>query len=178
MQKRIAIPLALVLLCVPGWVQAATTQETAGTEKTKNEATAPATAYRLDFSLNESEEGKKVNTRQYSMNLQPNNPESLKIGSRVPVESEQGKFQYLDIGTNIKSRLIERDNGLDLSVWADESSIAFAEPSGRLRQPIVRQLSIEAGTIVTLGKPVLIGSVDDPGSKRQFQLEFTVTKLK
>jgi len=28
------------------------------------------------------------------------------------------------------------------------------------------------------GKAMVIGSVDDPNSKRQFQLEVTVTKLK
>jgi hypothetical protein len=28
------------------------------------------------------------------------------------------------------------------------------------------------------GKPMVVGSVDDPNSKREFQLEVTVTKLK
>jgi len=29
-----------------------------------------------------------------------------------------------------------------------------------------------------MGKPLVVGSVDDPSSKKQFQLEVTVTKLK
>jgi hypothetical protein len=32
--------------------------------------------------------------------------------------------------------------------------------------------------VALLGKPMLLGSVDDPNSKRQFQLEVTVTKLR
>jgi hypothetical protein len=32
--------------------------------------------------------------------------------------------------------------------------------------------------LLVVGKPIVIGSVDDPNSNRQFQLEVTVTKLK
>jgi hypothetical protein len=32
--------------------------------------------------------------------------------------------------------------------------------------------------VVVLDKPMLMGVVDDPNSKRQFQLEVTVTKLR
>jgi hypothetical protein len=37
---------------------------------------------------------------------------------------------------------------------------------------------ISGSTLVISDKPVIIGSVDDPNSKRQFQLEVTVTKLR
>jgi len=45
-------------------------------------------------------------------------------------------------------------------------------------RPVLRQLKIESSTIGIPGKPLIIGSVDDPGSKKQFQLEVTVTKLR
>ena len=38
-------------------------------------------------------------------------------------------------------------------------------------RPIIRQIKITASTSLVLGKPMLIGSMDDPNSKRQFQLE-------
>jgi hypothetical protein len=44
--------------------------------------------------------------------------------------------------------------------------------------PIVRQIKISGSTLLVVAKPILIGSMDDPNSKRQFQLEVTVTKLK
>ncbi len=44
--------------------------------------------------------------------------------------------------------------------------------------PVVRQIKISGDTLLVVGKPIVIGSVDDPNSKRQFQLEVTVTKLK
>jgi hypothetical protein len=43
---------------------------------------------------------------------------------------------------------------------------------------VIRQLKINASTLVLLGKPMVVGIVDDPNSKRQFQLEVTVTKLR
>jgi hypothetical protein len=44
--------------------------------------------------------------------------------------------------------------------------------------PVVRQIKISGDTLLVVGKPIMIGSADDPNSKRQFQLEVTVTKLK
>jgi hypothetical protein len=44
--------------------------------------------------------------------------------------------------------------------------------------PLLRQLRINASTVAMPGKPTVIGVVDDPNSKRQFQLEVTVTKLR
>jgi hypothetical protein len=43
---------------------------------------------------------------------------------------------------------------------------------------VLRQLSIQSATEITLGKSTILGTVDDPDSKRQFRLEVTVTKLK
>src|ERR1700678_2557190 len=74
----------------------------------------PVHAYRLDFSLNELEGEKKINTRHYSMNLNvPGDRQDIKIGTRVPVASASfpasapsgsvvsTEFQYLDVGTHI-----------------------------------------------------------------------------
>jgi hypothetical protein len=51
------------------------------------------------------------------------------------------------------------------------------ETSG-LSDPVIRQIKMSGSTVVTPGKPIVIGSADDPTSNRQFQLEVTVTKLR
>jgi hypothetical protein len=136
-------------------------------------------AYRLDFSLNELEEGKKINTRQYSLNLNSGSSNELQIGTRVPVGTKQGEFHYVDVGTSIWSRIEDRNGSIALSVRAEISNFASPEqnhdPGGL---PVLRQLKIGADTLALLGKPMLVGIVDDPNSKRQFQLEVTVTKLR
>jgi len=136
----------------------------------------PVHAYRLDFSVRELEEGKTINTRQYSLNLNADDPNEIKIGTRVPVESGQGQYQYIDVGTSIWCRIGERSDGIPVSVKAEISN--FAIPDHESGHPVIRQLKINASTLALLGKPMIIGSVDDPNSKRQFQLEVTVTKLK
>ena len=90
------------------------------------------------------------------------------------------QLEYLDVGTNIGCRLHDSTelrslaNDVSLNVKADVSNLA-SEQRG---QPVIRQLRIEASTIVELRKTTVVGIVDDPNSKRQFQLEVTVTRLK
>lgn len=173
MFKRMLVAATLILALTPAGISNASAQDSpkAETEKTVN-------AYRLDFSVNEFEDGKKINTRQYSMNLNADDSNEIKIGTRVPVESKQGEFQYLDVGTNIWCRIGERANGLPLSVRAEISNFAMPDQQNQVGRPVLRQLSIKASTVAQLGKPMVVGSVDDPNSKRQFQLEVTVTKLR
>ena len=177
MFKKTLATATLILALVVGGIGNASAQDSTSpkaapeTEKTIN-------AYRLDFSVNEFEDGKKINTRQYAMNLNAEDANEIKIGTRVPVESKQGEFQYLDVGTNIWCRIGERANGLPLSVRAEISNFAMPDQQAQQARPVLRQLSIRASTVAQLGKPMVVGSVDDPNSRRQFQLEVTVTKLK
>jgi hypothetical protein len=168
---------------------AACAQDAATGEKAKAETKAdaesaaerarPVHAYRLDFSVNELEDGKKINSRQYSLNLNADDANEVKIGTRVPIDAGQGTFQYLDVGTNIWARIGERSDGVSLSVRAENSNLAVPKQGELLAErPVIRQLKINASTLALLGKPMIVGSVDDPNSKRQFQLEVTVTKLK
>src|SRR3954462_14496753 len=151
----------------------------------KEEARQIPNAYRLDYSVNELEDGKKINTRQYSMNLSvmvgrssDGDENSIKIGARVPVEAKNGEFQYLDIGTNIWSRLHLHGDTLKLEVRAHFTNIAGTDQPSQQLHPVVRQVQINGSPIVLPGKPMGMGVVDDPTSKKQFQLEVTVTKLK
>jgi 3D (Asp-Asp-Asp) domain-containing protein len=180
MFKKTVIAAALILtLMIAGDFRKASAQDSSAS-KSAPEAERAVNAYRLDFSVNEIEDGKKINARQYSMNLNAEDANEIKIGTRVPVESKQGEFTYLDVGTSIWCRIGERSNGLALSVRAEISNFAMPMPEQQehANHPVLRQLSIRASTAAQLGKPIVIGSVDDPNSKRQFQLEVTVTKLK
>ena len=134
-------------------------------------------AYRVDFSVNELEAGKKVNSRNYSMNLTSGERNELKIVTRVPVASSQNTFQYMDVGTSINCMLQDRGDELALYVHSDFSNLSTPGEQ-HSSQPIVRQININGSTLASLGKPIVIGSVDDPNSNREFQLEATVTRLK
>jgi len=158
------------------------------------DASEPRHAYRVDFLISELEDGKKINTRQYALNLNAGDGDQLKVGTRVPVEVKQGEIQYLDVGTTVWCRLRDRsynepsEHGLrDLSwlgsdvmlnLTAEISNFAVPDQQGASMRPAIRQMKIEGSTIAVLGKQMVVGSVDDPNSRRQYQLAITVTRLK
>src|SRR5215475_4392478 len=133
--------------------------------KESSTATEESDAYRLEISFNELEDGKKLNTRHYSVNLTGGRPNEIKIGTRVPVVSANcgsassgsasEQYQYLDLGTHIWAQLIGRSN--ELHITGDISSLdtsAGPEASSRLG-PVIRQIKIEGSTAVVLGKPII-----------------------
>jgi hypothetical protein len=192
MRKTIAVWTIAILGFMTCWGAAGYTQnaaqarnEKARTETKENvespaaaEREKPVHAYRLDFSVNELEDGKKINSRQYSLNLNADDANEVKIGTRVPVDSGHEQFQYLDVGTSIWCRIGERSEGIPMAVRADISNFAIPDQGTHESRPVIRQFKINASTLALPGKPMVVGSVDDPNSRRQFQLEVTVTKLK
>jgi hypothetical protein len=149
--------------------------------------------YRLDFAFNEMEDGKKTNTRRYSMNLTAGSADEIRIGTRVPVpagppQAQPGtnalvntQIQYMDVGTRIWANLRRHGEGVQLEVRSEISNLDSTERHDRNTgwlPPVVRQINISGSTLLVTGKPILIGSMDDPNSVRQFQLEVTATKLR
>lgn len=148
--------------------------------------------YKIDISLNEFEDGKRINTRSYTANAEENGGTSVaKLGDRVPIvtgsaapgSGQSPMFQYLDVGLNISCYIRDRHGRgrLGLTVAVDQSSVTFADQKV-LRtapdQPVIRQMKMENTAFVTLGKPTLIASVDDPGKpNHKYTVEATVTKL-
>lgn len=182
MKKSTLATTLTLMMVVAAAVRISPAQES-GAAKAGEAERAP-NAYRLDFTVSELEDGKKINSRQYSMNLKSPDANEIKIGTRVPVEVKQSEIQYLDVGTNIWCRLKDQadvaslGNNVMLNVRAELSNFAVPEQQGQNMRPTIRQMKIESSTVAMIGKPMVIGSVDDPNSRRQFQLEVAVTRLR
>jgi hypothetical protein len=136
----VLIVTAIALCCGSTLARAQETSGTAKPEKATSDESKPKAdqrsksiqPYRLDFSLNEIQEGKKINTRHYSMSLTGDGPNEIKIGTRVPVPTfESGgnpvQYQYMDLGINIWASLREVGDELQTQVRS-ESSWAKAPP--------------------------------------------------
>ncbi len=188
MRKRTGSILA-VILCVLCCGASLTRAQEAPNES-KPAKTKVVQAYRLDFSFSELEGEKKINTRHYSMDLTSGQTNDIKIGSRVPVttfvnnkDSGPGtQYQYIDVGTNINAQLrpIPNSDEEELVVRSEISSLDPSPEGGSWPNvgPVIRQIKITGSTILVEGKPLMVGSMDDPTSKREFELEVTVTKLR
>ncbi len=152
----------------------------AAQENMRNERSRPVQPYRLDFTFNELENGKKINTRHCSMNLTAGNTNEIKIGTRVPVSTTGSQFQYMDVGTNIWANLRELGNDLQLEVRSDVSNLDMSSTRDHSTNspPIVRQIQLSGKTLLVVGKPMTIGTIDDPNSNHEFQLEVIATKLR
>ena len=137
LKKMLAIATLTAALTTAAGVGQLRAQESTPA-KPAPEATEPGHAYKLDFSVIEIDDGKKVNSRQYSMNLSTGDANEVKIGTRVPVEAKQGEFQYIDVGTSIWCRLRDRKdvawlgNDVLLNLRAEISNFALPEQSRRL----------------------------------------------
>jgi hypothetical protein len=162
-------------------------ENTPSAPSAKPERSKAVQPYRLDFAVNELQDGNKVNSRHYSMDLTTGSADEIKIGTRVPVPTgphgtgvSPTSFQYMDVGTTIWALLRESGDDWQLQVKSEISDIDKSprNDQGAELGPIVRQMKIEGSTLLVTGKPMVIGTLDDPNSRRQFQLEVTATRLR
>jgi type II secretory pathway component GspD/PulD (secretin) len=152
-------------------------------QKLITELDRPRKTYRLTYTINESDEGKRIGTQHFSMLVVSGQRTTLKQGSKVPVETgsynsgsagTQNQFTYLDIGLNLDATLDESVNGVRLRSKTEQSSIAAEKSTVGPDDPIVRQTVLEGTSILTPGKSLTLGSVDVPGSTRHLDIEVTM----
>ena len=178
-RRAVWIVAAVITLC---GLTMAHAQEASKTDSDNNKTKAerpnqPVHAYRVDFSINEMEAGKKINTRHYTLNENSGAYTMLSISSRVSVATPEMPHDTLEIGTHINCSVKELGEDIALDVHSDFSNF-FSPDEQHSTRPVFRHVDINGSTLATPGKPVVIGALDDPSSDRQFQLEATVTRLK
>jgi hypothetical protein len=169
--------IALVAFCVALIPSAATSQQ----EKPKDEATSvqrPLAAYRIEINVQEMEAGKAVNSRKYMMVVADNDRGKIRVGNRVPWQSSAGTYQYQDVGMNIDCRPKQLDENLQLYTSVEFSSLAGEPQQAPSFNPVFRMDRTEVESVVTLGKPTLVATMDDVISNRHIEIEATVTKVK
>jgi len=144
-------------------------------------------SYRLTYTFTELDGNKSIGTQHFTMIVVSGERTTLKQGSKVPIVTgsyDVGKSQtqtqmtYLDIGLNFDVALDESVNGVRLRSKVEQSSIA-EQPSGIGPQdPIVRQTVLQGTSFLTEGKPLVLGSLDIPGSTRRMDVEVMIEAVK
>jgi hypothetical protein len=140
--------------------------------------------YKIDFKLYEQEDGKRINQREYSMVVaapsRGSSQGSVRIGTRVPVSYEEKKTTYMNVGLELIYRLSQDEDKVWANIDVDINSFALPEQNADPRvggMPILRNSHLTVETSVTPGKPQVVSSIDDPGSKKRTLVEVTATKL-
>ncbi|MGD0293985.1 MAG: hypothetical protein ABSB30_09040 [Terracidiphilus sp.] len=169
--------IALVLSCCGARVFAQADTTTPKASETKIE-TAPTT-YRLTYTLTEMDGNKHLGTQHFALTVTPGKDGRIRLGSKVPVATESSnpaslaptQVQYLDVGLNISARIREIAASVSLDSNVEQSSVSEEQSSVGRNDPVIRQARLDNTALLTPGKPVMLGSLDVPGSTRHLDVE-------
>jgi type II secretory pathway component GspD/PulD (secretin) len=136
--------------------------------------------YRLTYTITESDGGKRGGAQRFTLVVVPGGKASLKQGNRVPIvtgSTEAGssvqntQVQYLDVGLNIDASLEGSADGLRLRSKIEQSGVSEEKSGLGVQDPVVRQSTVEGTSVLVQGKPLILGSLDVPGSTRHLEIE-------
>lgn len=157
-----------------------TAEDVAQAQKLIAELDRPRARYRLTYTFTEKDGGRTVGTRRVSMIVLSGSKSTLKMGSRVPVvtgstgtdtKSPETNVQYIDVGLNIDATLEGRADDLGLRTKVEQSGVADEKPTASAQDPIIRQTTLESSAALTQDKPLLLGSLDMPGTTHLQEVE-------
>ena len=146
----------------------------------------PKKTYRLIYTLTEMDAGKRVGVQHFAMIVVTGQRTTLKQGSKIPVvtgsynpgtSNAQTQVTYLDIGMNFDATLDEFVNGVRLRTKVEQLGIGEEKSGLGAQDPIVRQTALEGTSFLTPGKPLMLGSVDIPGSTRHQDVEVVLEQV-
>jgi type II secretory pathway component GspD/PulD (secretin) len=166
----------------------ASADQLAQAQKIINDLDRAKSTYRLTYTFTEIDGGKRVGTQHYSMIVIAGQRTVMKQGNKVPIAtgsfSEKGsseaqtQFTYLDVGMNFDATLDPYANGARLRTKVEQLGVAEQVSGVGLQDPIIRQSQLEGTAFLTPGKPVILGSMDVPGSTRHLDIEVVMEALK
>lgn len=126
--------------------------------------------------------GKVTNSRTYASLIATHGDRALAIarirsGDRIPIQTELGKYEYVDVGTNIDAvQASVQDSQLSMHISAESSSaVKTSDPLHLL--PLLRSTRWEANVAVPLDKPTIIFSSDNVSDTGKTELELTATQI-
>lgn len=144
-------------------------------------------AYRLTYTITELDGNKTISTQHLSMVVADGQHTSMKEGNKIPVatgsyttdnSTSQTQFTYLYVGMNFDSSIEEVANGVRLQSKVEQSSLGQPSTIAGVQEPVVRQTVLQGTSFLTLGKPVMLGSVDVPNSTHHFDIAVVLEDVK
>jgi len=134
--------------------------------------------YRLTYTINEFDSSKKIGEQHFSVVVASGGKTEMKQVSKVPImvgntTDKGGDIQYEDVGLSITASVDGYSDSVRLRSKVEESTIAEEKTvvSNNTGNPVIRETSLEGSAILVQGKPLLLGSLDTPGSTRHQEVE-------
>jgi type II secretory pathway component GspD/PulD (secretin) len=172
-------------------VMRGTNEQIALAQKIVNELDRPKKTYRLTYSITEIDGGKRIGVQHFSMVVTEGQRAVMKQGNKVPIitgtynngttgsgpQGVESQVTFIDVGMNFDATLDPYGNGARLKSKVEQLGIADERSGVGPQDPIVRQTTVEGTAFLTAGKPVVLGSVDIPGSTRHLDVDVMIEPI-
>jgi type II secretory pathway component GspD/PulD (secretin) len=158
-----------------------TADEIAMAQKLIADLDKPRKIYRLTYTITDGDLPAKID-QHYMLIVASGDKTVFKQGDRVPIitgrtgdkdnpAQPSSQVQYVDVGINIDATLTTSADALMLSTKFELSSVA--NPTGGLSagDPDIRQTVLQETSTLTPDKPLVLGSLDLPGTTRSQQIQ-------
>lgn len=159
----------------------ATTEDMEIAQKLIADLDQPRKLYRLTYTITDIDSGKRIGSQQFTLLVTSGEKSTFKQGSRVPIvtgttfgETQNTQVQYLDVGLAIEASVSGSPDSLNVHTKIEESSLAEERPVTTAQDPVVRQTVFDETSQLAHGKPLVLGSLDLPGTTRSQQIEVVV----
>jgi hypothetical protein len=132
--------------------------------------------YRLTYTITETDSGQPSGKQHVTLVVASGGKTDVKQGSKVPLvigvyhQGEQpphSEVQYQDVGLEIEATI----DGVRLRSRIAQSSVSDEKSGIGLQDPVFRQTTLDATATLAPGKPLILGSLDIPGTNRHQQVE-------
>ncbi len=164
-----------------------TADEQAEAQRLIGELDRPRESYRLTYTLTDYDGSKSGPAQRVSLILRNGSKATLKQGTRVPIvtggtaadyKAPDTQVQYIDIGLNIDAIITGTPGALSLETRIEQSSLAGDKSIAVAPDPVIQQTTLNEVAQIAAGKPLLLGSLDLPGSTHHLQVEIVVEPLR
>ncbi len=134
--------------------------------------------YRLTYTITDIDGGKRTGSQKFTLLVTSGERSTFKQGSRVPImtgtfegQPAGTQMQYQDIGLNIEARVNGSPDTLTLQTKIEQSSLAEERPGAASQDPVVRQTVLDESSVLSQDKPLILGTLDLPGTTRSQEIE-------
>lgn len=140
----------------------------------------PKKIYRLTYKITETDDSKPTGTQRFSLIVASGGKTDLKQGNKIPIvtgtgeagsSTQSSQVQYLDLGMNIEATVDGSQDGARLHTKVELLGLAEEKSGVGTQDPVIRQTVLEGTSVLAQGKPLVLGSLDIPGSTRHQEVE-------
>jgi type II secretory pathway component GspD/PulD (secretin) len=140
----------------------------------------PRKAYRLTYTVTETGSGQPGGAQHVTLIVTSGGMTDFKQGSKVPIvtgiypqgeQPQHSDVQYQDVGLEIEATLNGYADGVHLRSKIAQSNVSDEKSGIGVEDPVFHQTTLEGTATLVPGKPLILGSLDIPGTNRRQQVE-------